>query len=1111
MPALTGVVIGKFMNSTISSFGINGNWNEQSSLLNVNLVDDPLTDDDFLLGEQNSDNLGGKLVGTPFHFSYNGFNLDAILQSFDKDVSMEGNPIYKVVLGSPVQVLDSVQVILDGYVGPGNDRVFNSATQAQGTFQVSNFLNVYGYAEAGGAAFGRSQVSPVGYYWNGTYGIKNVLETLTNITPPVTFDSDYFGCNIFYKHNLYRLDLSGLPVPPDYYTIGGVINMTLLELINRFCQDAGVDYLIQLAIANSGPHTISFKTIPRYIQPTLRQISTFISQQTDINRFTHGEEIRPDITQAMIVGGQVSFLQPLINSQNTAVIMPFWGFDFEGNPIIGQTPRGTNFADDDHAMNLNCSSIADIAGELGIGLSYPSTILELRCALANYDTWQAFIKITKPNIATQLGLYGAYDLSQIKVDRGFEYLIDMLMDSPAYARQLSVKYGNSHWPAVAHRLYEYVKEQADTYYGRQFIALLPFNIQIKVVPQTFQVQFSDELADAGFSSEGTQPLGLNFLNENFFLDDTGRFYPFVRFPFVNNFYSVGSVIFDGTAKQVKANYAYGSSNSTIAQIETNIYNTKLFSRCEQGVDGPVLQNGTLGGGSPIFYIPNSAGLPVPAMVVTVPQPIFAQADDRLGSAIDLAAMLGAPDANTFINALNLAAGPMNMFIVPPALYPDGIAVALKSNQFVYGPWGKFRENGKLEFEQDDGLTPWDCGSYDIMNQIANAKLATIATSNQILERANITVAGVPQYSLFDTFYQDGPIINGIQCDIGTNGVTTTYNLETFVNRIGAFSRENADRLKRIGKIYQQLRRNMRQQIIARAQRASIMQDAYKGFMYGTTYALQEHTPHAVLGGSLQFSQKTKKFVPFAFTETYHESVGNIKVTNPDVFLNSACMGMEGLLRPFTMDVGNSGLPWYVTPDSGVKAMTSSITNVDLNPFQKGMDISWILSGNEYQTLNHRVNSSGVDFGTIRAMALRGPALMCGFGFDIQGQPVPNLNASGASTGKQYHLQDYGPSFADNYLTECIDWPVGPISLHWNKFNGTWMSPGMILVGTISGSPLNPGGVSNLRLTLKGKDMDETVTIYNHFLGPNAVVATGVRCIAAYNPIENRLYAISADC
>lgn len=1084
-----------FLGATVRDFQVTAAWGNQSTYLNINLVEDPANNDYFLLqdGEPNYD--GGQSVGTAYQFTYSGFTFGGILKSVDQNRSMDGYPTYKVTLVSPVEVLDAAQVILAGYVGPNSDIIFGGVAQSGSTFQVSNLLNVYGWAENGGQSFGRSQITDIGIPWVGDYGVLAGLEYLTN-QPPQEATVNNFGSYINYKNNYYNLDLSNLPVPPSYYRIGGVVNMTLTDLIDRFMTDAGVYWMIKLTVNQnnpSGPHTISFITVPKYIQQPLGQIIQYINGQDYINESSHGQELRSDITQAFLVGGAINALQPIQNNGLTLNVLPFFGFDFNGNPIIGYKPDGTQYADDSLAMNLNASSIADIMGELGYGLSYPCSILELRCALGNYDTWAAFIQLNKPALAQQLQLYGAWDLTNAG---NAITILDLINDDNIFASTLNNMFQTNHWPAVAQRLYEFVKGQADVYYGKKFVVILPFEVQIYIDPTTAAITLSNEICDAGYAPEGEQLLGLNFVNENFFLDQTGRFYPFVRYSFYSIFNSVAG------QKVLSPNIAYLKGSSCVTQYNNNPQYAYIYSRCEQGEDGPVIQNGFMGGGSQIFFIPNGLGLSVPAMVVTVPDAVWAQADDITGSLTDLSAIM-----NTTVDNLQTIVATrstsFDLVVHPPAYYPNGICVALKSNQFLYGPWGKYTANGKLNFEQDEGLVPWDYGGYDVLTQAAIAKLNQIATGNQVLERGNIVEAGIPTVSIGEQLTSEGPVLTSISCQIGFNNVESTYTLETFVNRVGAFTIENAELLRRTGKIYQQLRRTIRQLILNNIERANIMMANYAGFMYGTSYAVEQHTPHGALGGRLIPNNST--YTPASWTQTYQESLANLGLKSTDTFMSTACVGMEALIRPYTTDDSSTYLPILPKVDDNVNTNNLIIGGTGiytLNPLQSGCDIQWLLTGDTYSSL--KTSKPTVDYTKARSMALRGPVMICGWGYDLQGNPMPSYGAWNSGTNIvdfQTPLNECTNRFMPNYLQRNDQWPAAPLDIMYDKFRSVWASPGMIMEGTYSGG-------SYMTLYVNNEPTNEILQFQN-FLG--GTIPTGVNMQCGWNPLRKCWTVISVAC
>jgi hypothetical protein len=1087
-----------FMGATVVDYSITGSWGDQSTYLNLTVVEDPNNNDFFIAqdGEPPYDN--GSIIGSPVQYTYGEFTFGGLIKAIDKIQNIGSYPTYRVVVVSPVEVLDAVQCVLAGYIGPTSDIIFGGQVQNNATVEVGCLLNIYGWAENGGQAFGRSQITDIGLPWEGAFGIKAGIEQLTSINSvgPSPFN---FGSVINYKNNFYRVDLSNLPIAPSFYRIGGVVNMTLLEVLERFFTDAGVNWIIKLTFNDSGPHVISFITVPRLIQQPLGVIANYINEQQFVSDVSYGQELRSDITQAFLVGGALNLIQPVQNQSTTLNVLPFWGFDFNGKPIIGSKPDGTQFADDNLQMNLNATSIADIMGELGLGLSYPCSVLELRCALGNYDTWSAFIQLNKPTLSQQLQLYGSWDLTNAGIANT---VIDLLNDRPEFVQTLGNMFEDNHWPAVAQRLYEFVRGQAEVYYGKKFIVVLPFEMQIAIDPTTFEVRLSNEICDAGFMPEGEQLLGLNFVNENFFLDQTGRFYPFVQYLFFSTFNSVAG------RKTVQPNVAYLKGSSTVVQYNNNPQNAYLFQRCEQGEDGPVSQNGFLAGGSQIFFIQSQLGISLPAMVVTVPDAVWAQADDITGSILDLSAMMNL-DISVLKDIVAQRSTSFNLQIHPPAYYPDAIAVALKSNQYTYGPWGKFSSNGKLNFEQDDGLVPWDYGGYDILNQVAIAKLNTIAMGNQVLERATIVEAGLPAGSIGDKLVDGGPVITSIRCEISVNKVTTEYSMETFVNRLGPFSIENAERLRRIGKVYQQLRRDMRQLILSNIERSNIMMANYAGFMRGTSYAVEQHTPHAVLGARL-YTNGSGSYVPTAWTQTYQESLGNLGSKDSQSFKSTACVGMEALLRPYTTDVFNDFLPIQPAPDPNVNYsdLVSGATGsqFSLNPLQVGCDINWLLSGDSYSGV--RVNKGQTDFSKARSVSLRGPMMICGWGYDLGGNPVPNQKtAQEVEDGVfiadfQAPLSACGTAFFNNYLTSSNQWPAAPLDVVYDKFRNVWASQGMILEGVSSGNG------TAMELYVNGLATGETLK-YENFYG--ASIPDKSRMQIGWNPLNKSWTVVSVAC
>ena len=96
---------------------------------------------------------------------------------------------------------------------------------------------------------------------------------------------------------------------------------------------------------------------------------------------------------------------------------------------------------------------------------------------------------------------------------------------------------------------------------------------------------------------------------------------------------------------------------------------------------------------------------------------------------------------------------------------------------------------------------------------------------------------------------------------------------------------------------------------------------------------------------------------------------------------------------------------------------------------EGHDIEYIVRDGVYPTdlcVRHPSdNYSSTDW--YRAIALRGPLIIAGWGYDIYGKPVPNQ-----SENTSY--------FKENWLRRPQDWKCGPVDLRWDENRGVWTPP-----------------------------------------------------------------------
>ena len=356
----------------------------EESSLSVELLNDCKVDSDptspqgdYFLGEIN--------IGSPVFFdlgeatSYelnraaheqavdNGkeyFKFGGILQSYTAQQN-SGGLTFSARVVDPRSLLSGVVVV-----------VGNTLT---GPIKHRNYYNVYAYYEYGVLKPDRREPQPlVGYTIFGTLEIDvpvifdprledtvncnvfgtafsdergmrydKVIEAIRNMNPLVyagnyaeTFFPTLEGRDdtvararhtLKHQNNIFKIDLSELPVPPLYYRVTGP-NTTLLDIINDVCEATGHIFHVTLEESPNPNqlHTIKVKVanIKKLIQNNPNAIKSEIlaynGRSTDLS---YGKELSNQNTRTLMIGEQKHEMYETIN------IEPFFGEDKYGNPI----------------------------------------------------------------------------------------------------------------------------------------------------------------------------------------------------------------------------------------------------------------------------------------------------------------------------------------------------------------------------------------------------------------------------------------------------------------------------------------------------------------------------------------------------------------------------------------------------------------------------------------------------------------------------------------------------------------------------------------------------------------------------------------------------------
>lgn len=201
-------------------------------------------------------------------------------------------------------------------------------------------------------------------------------------------------------------------------------------------------------------------------------------------------------------------------------------------------------------------------------------------------------------------------------------------------------------------------------------------------------------------------------------------------------------------------------------------------------------------------------------------------------------------------------------MAPRAAHPYFFAIPLKSNQFCYGPWTNYADNfiaqpyinnliHNSKVEYDPELVPWKYGSSSALDRAVGYRLNSDVNYQTILERGSISIVGPPIFGLGGIFFDNpnstppanqyrfdndnyrvryipntffdtkrngyrevtydclridhrgvssnGPLISTISIQVGIDGVTTTYQFQTYNPKTGLFSKTYSDAIREFNK------------------------------------------------------------------------------------------------------------------------------------------------------------------------------------------------------------------------------------------------------------------------------------------------------------------------
>lgn len=788
---------GGYVKRLSSSLGFNSS---PSSLEIEFIVDDtgqissPQT---FVSGDVNPSNISG--------LSVNNFKFMGVIHSWNKQYSTAGIT-YTCRIVDPRIVFSDVHLIANGK-GPLLPSI-NNIVNGTGIYNIINVWDYYGNDSSG-------QYNQHGMPWN---KIKTALEATGLVT-------------VYNKQ--FKLDFDDGFIAPDYYRINGD-EYSLESCINTASYALGLDYFVEIDYDTYNPtglvNTINIRSVQRQPEATGLDIDGYLqSKQAEktLVSYTRGRELRNGPTDVLLLGANKKYMQTFVDT------FPSYGRTSDGRVLTGadnSTSLGASFKPlddpDRHSGYVILENIVTSNPTLLSSLptmspegrtrfltnaSYPPGVYVdditnaivgyrptenvMRAALFSQESWEAILYKEQPTVADQLNIEGITIREPGDSTRWLATnLTNPFSDAPKMRAQLLGGTNRTReQEAIISLFYEATKDVAENYYGKEWLINLPISnafISVSTSGAGLNFRYGYKIADAGWyenaSSTLRQASNTNFRTEN------GLHKSHITLTDVRDNQTIGAIIkntaginFSGASynlqydlrKVSKSQYLEDGDDLHLAcSVEQDITN---LARAIVRISDPIELALTID-------IPSTTGWFL----------------DRQSNRIDwVSSSTGIPSSyQEFWLAMGATFDQLNAF---SSLYPyntnlglapqrvtylDLIQVPIENQLNTYGPFiASGLVHGGTSVIRDDSLAPWTYGGVTNMNN-AGVALSNMSLMNKlVIDTASFTVAGLPEYNIGDLL-GDNANITALNMNLGTDGLTTSYSLQTFISPLTRMSK-----------------------------------------------------------------------------------------------------------------------------------------------------------------------------------------------------------------------------------------------------------------------------------------------------------------------------------
>ncbi len=898
---------------------------------------------------------------------------------------------------------------------------------------------------------------------------------------------------------------------------------------------------------------IKIRGLNKIIQPALTGISAFIADKESdgtLEASSIGRELRDDITSTFLIGGPKQTIYQAEESldpegdgdpefpEDDDTILPYFGTDIDGNMlvpylidsvitstsetgIVSTSIQLWEFEADTTAINLGLEELA---------LVNPIRINERELQNSiSIDAWESYIKLALTDsfrsISGELPNAGldSEQLARLVANSPVSNLAprDLIAWDTAYTdiKLLLQKKRTTD----KEKIYQWISHFANEFYGKKCAIRVPYACAF-IEGESLQTTYSEQPTNDGGWTEAATVIGLpnQTFYTDFFSNNQNKIEPFVRFNNASNYdisqFGPGDYIILDDDLYIRASV---EEDYVFHDIETQFIPRVVVSvpaivqESENGEDTTFARTQVV---KQQFndWLFNISG-EIPSTLLP---------DEKIGAAHKIAEMYGNIAAQHIYNAFGRL-----------VYYPNAACIPIKSNVNNYGPWLSVGPAGGIRVEKNDGLVPWQFGDYSTLNTAAQALADAGNVNTQVGELGSITVAGYPELPLgaeinslaalggqqlvenrsplfgnfngtfvggspfsynylrysygFSLDGSRGPSVGNISISIGTDKISTTYNMRSYTPSFGRFAQLNAQRLSQIGQQRMAHNRDLRSFLFQREainNKSSIGSSAENKFNSIKTQAQVLRkvdmglTPHEMLVGQNLPWTTGAGGIPLTSrsivaTESIRDAIAEM---SSGAYKNKAFMSLDGLIRPVSLG-GDGGLPRLTIPAgntgggslltyiggidgtiSGTQSGTVSYDTYDFNPLANpigyafsdlssqhtgtaGHDIEILGRGTGVpeggMILKHGPTGGGIGYdyrNDYRFMAWKGPVLIHGWGRDTNNKPIPNqVDTESATSGGNFQTTGLSENYLANWLQKPHTWPMGPLNVRWNHATSMW--------------------------------------------------------------------------